>query len=137
PPRLGSPRRPRRLQTVNDTQGHAAGDTVLRAVAAVLAGEVRDGDLVARLGGDEFGVLLPGADTATASLVAQRMVEAIAALDGGAVTVSVGVASGAASSVSATWHAADSAMYVAKRAGGNRTTFTNRGPEPAARQEGR
>jgi diguanylate cyclase (GGDEF)-like protein len=122
---------------VNDTLGHAAGDTVLRAVAAVLAGEVRDGDLVARLGGDEFGVLLPGADTATASLVAQRMVEAIAALDGGAVTVSVGVASGAASSVSATWHAADSAMYVAKRAGGNRTTFTNRCPEPAARQEGR
>jgi len=108
------------FKQVNDTLGHAAGDTVLRAVAAVLAGEVRDGDLVARLGGDEFGVLLPGADTATASLVAHRMIEAIGALGDCPVTVSIGVASGAASGVSATWHAADSAMYVAKRAGGNR-----------------
>ena len=108
------------FKQVNDTLGHAAGDTVLRAVAAVLTGEVRDGDLVARLGGDEFGVLLPGVDTATASLVAHRMIEAIGALGDCPVTVSIGVASGAASGVSATWHAADSAMYVAKRAGGNR-----------------
>jgi diguanylate cyclase (GGDEF)-like protein len=108
------------FKQVNDTLGHAAGDTVLRAVAAVLAGEVRDGDLVARLGGDEFGVLLPGADTATASLVAHRMVKVIGALGDCPVTASIGVASGAASGVSATWHAADSAMYIAKRAGGNR-----------------
>jgi diguanylate cyclase (GGDEF)-like protein len=108
------------LKRVNDAHGHAAGDTVLRAVAGVLAGEVRDGDLVARVGGDEFGVLLPGADTGTANRVAQRMAEAIDALDDCAVTVSIGVASGATSGVIATWHAADSAMYVAKRAGGNR-----------------
>jgi len=107
------------FKRVNDNQGHAAGDAVLRAVAAALTGEVRDGDLVARLGGDEFGVLLPGADTATASLVAHRMVKAIGGLDDCVITVSIGVASGAASGVSATWHAADSAMYIAKRAGGN------------------
>jgi len=109
-----------KLKEVNDSHGHAAGDAALRAVAVVLAGEVRGGDLVARLGGDEFGVLLPGADADTAIRVAQRMVEAIDALDDCAVTVSIGVSSGAASGVSATWHAADSAMYVAKRAGGNR-----------------
>jgi diguanylate cyclase (GGDEF)-like protein len=85
----------------------------------VLAGEVRGGDLVARLGGDEFGVLLPGAGASAANLVAHRMVEVIGALDDGDVTVSIGVASGATSDALATWHAADSAMYFAKRAGGN------------------
>lgn len=91
---------------------------MLRAVAGVLAGEVRDGDLVARLGGDEFGVLLPGAGAGAANLVAHRMVEAIGALDN--VTVSIGVGVGATSGVLTTWRAADSAMYFAKRAGGNR-----------------
>jgi diguanylate cyclase (GGDEF)-like protein len=107
------------FKLVNDTWGHAEGDTVLRAVAGVLAGEVRSGDLVARLGGDEFGVLLPGAGASAANLVAHRMVEVIGALDDGDVTVSIGVASGATSDALATWHAADSAMYFAKRAGGN------------------
>ena len=108
------------FKRVNDNQGHAAGDAVLRAVASVLAAEVRDGDLVARLGGDEFGVLLPGAGAGAANLVAHRMVKAIGALDDCVITVSIGVASGATSSVLTIWNAADSAMYVAKRAGGNR-----------------
>jgi diguanylate cyclase (GGDEF)-like protein len=107
------------FKLVNDTRGHAEGDTVLRAVAEVLAGEVRGGDLVARLGGDEFGVLLPGAGASAANLVADRMVEVIGALEDGAVTVSIGVASGSTSEALTTWHAADSAMYFAKRAGGN------------------
>jgi len=107
------------FKRVNDTRGHAAGDSVLREVAGVLAAEVRDGDLVARLGGDEFVVLLPGAGTSAAYLVADRMASMIGALEGGAATVSIGVASGATSGVLTTLQAADSAMYVAKRAGGN------------------
>lgn len=109
------------FKLVNDTHGHAAGDAVLRSVATVLTGIVRDGDLIARLGGDEFGALLVGADANAAKAVAERMVEAIAALDDNAVTLSIGVASGAAIDVLALLREADSAMYVAKRAGGNRT----------------
>ena len=107
------------FKRVNDTRGHAAGDSVLRIVAGVLAAEVRTGDIVARLGGDEFGVLLPGAGPDAAYLVADRMAKTINAIEGGAVTVSIGVANGASSAVLDTLHAADSAMYVAKRAGGN------------------
>lgn len=108
-----------RFKAVNDALGHAAGDDVLRAVAAVLVKEIRDGDLVARLGGDEFGVLLPGAGEDVTHVVARRMVDAVDALDGRLITVSIGAASGPASGVLTTWHEADLAMYVAKRAGGN------------------
>ncbi len=47
-----------RLKPINDTFGHAAGDEVLKAVAAVLMRQVRASDVVGRLGGDEFGLLL-------------------------------------------------------------------------------
>jgi GGDEF domain-containing protein len=64
--------------------------------------------------------LLNGAGANAAKAVAQRMVAAIDAMPDCIVTVSIGIASGAAPEIRTLLSAADSAMYVAKRAGGNR-----------------
>ena len=62
-----------RLKRVNDLQGHAAGDELLKLTAQVLKGAFRTEDLVARIGGDEFAVILPG----TAINAAQEVIERI------------------------------------------------------------
>jgi diguanylate cyclase (GGDEF)-like protein len=64
------------LTGFNDSNGRAAGDAVLREVAAVIGETVRFVDTVARWGGDEFMVVAPGAKGTT---VARRIVEAVAA----------------------------------------------------------
>jgi len=108
-----------RLKALNDTLGHATGDATLRAVAGALAGEVRDDDVLARLGGDEFCALLVRSGIDGATGVAERIVEAVRDLHM-AVTVSIGVAAGPNRRVEETLRRADAAMYVAKRAGGDR-----------------
>jgi len=50
------------LKIVNDTQGHAAGDLLLKQAAAILRKAFRTEDVLARIGGDEFAVLMPGTD---------------------------------------------------------------------------
>src|SRR3954451_23905749 len=66
------------FKRVNDTQGHASGDAVLKDVAYVLRKELRAFDLVYRLGGEGVLVLLPGADLAQTEEVAETLREVVA-----------------------------------------------------------
>jgi len=115
------------FKPVNDTYGHAAGDDLLRVVAARLRANARTTDVVARLGGDEFCVV---SDTTTSIEAAEQMgARILAALSepvsvvGGTVriTASIGVTLGhAGESVDEAIRRADEAMYEAKRGGKGR-----------------
>jgi diguanylate cyclase (GGDEF)-like protein/hemerythrin-like metal-binding protein len=113
------------FKMINDTLGHDAGDMVLQLVTQCFQSCIRDCDTLARLGGDEFAVLLPELHSAaTAELVGQRMIDALARpLCLGTSTVSLGVSVGIAdyprhaNSADTLLVAADTALYRAKRAG--------------------
>ncbi len=108
------------FKPVNDTYGHAAGDTLLAQVATRVEGATRSGDLAARLGGDEFAVLVSGGD---AEAVAQRLVGSLSApfmIASNEVRIgaSVGLAyRRGASSASELVLQADTALYAAKEQG--------------------
>jgi len=106
------------LKQVNDAHGHAAGDAVLKEVAAVLRSHVRQEDLVTRWGGDEFVLLLPGLDHLGAISLARRIGGTLRSADGSAaIPVSMGSASFPADGLTAglLLAAADHSMYVDKR----------------------
>jgi diguanylate cyclase (GGDEF)-like protein len=102
---------------VNDTQGHAAGDAVLCAVAMVLGG-VRGEDSAFRLGGDEFAVLLVGATTDEAGRVMTRLARDVER-DAGSrgVSMSWGVAALPGVEPELLVERADAALYESKRRG--------------------
>jgi diguanylate cyclase (GGDEF)-like protein len=113
------------FKQLNDRHGHAAGDSVLAALAERLRRGTRSIDVVGRLGGEEMGVLLPGAGPTVAVMVAERIRRSVAAMhvpwvgdEALRLTVSVGAA---------TWDRvlgaeqllalADRALYAAKERG--------------------
>ncbi len=106
---------------VNDRDGHAAGDAVLRAVTTALGAAVRETDTVARLGGDEFAVLAAVAEEADATSLAERIREGIARVGRSVgVTASVGLTVvRAGDDDHEVLLRADQAMYRAKAAGGD------------------
>lgn len=116
------------FKRINDVHGHAAGDAVLRHLAAGLSAVFRGVDVVARLGGEEFVALLPGTTVEGAEAVASRLCRSIAAqcveVDGTPIpyTISVGVATMEAGvdGINSLLQRADTAMYAAKANGRNR-----------------
>jgi len=110
---------------VNDTDGHLAGDAVLRGVADVLTDVARTSDVACRLGGDEFAIVLPRTTQRQSMTVARRLLAAARAADslGSAhqrVTLSIGIGwLSDAVSVEELVAVADAALYRVKAAGGN------------------
>lgn len=118
----------------NDTQGHLAGDDVLKKVAGVLAETVRMGDTVYRYGGEEFLALLPEQSVEASRLVAERLRRGVERLgithearsNPSIITISAGVSStlssaDAGDSITSdeVLKAADEELYKAKEAGRN------------------
>jgi len=125
-----------RFKDINDGFGHPAGDAALRGVGALARDVGRGSDVMARIGGDEFAAVLPdtGADGALAYV--EQLRDAVTGLSdpgGRALTMSFGIVEAEAGEVSATAlvHAADQALYRAKRLGKNQSIVT-RGELPAA-----
>jgi two-component system cell cycle response regulator len=111
------------FKSVNDQEGHSAGDRVLLRIASILARGTRETDFVARIGGDEFAVLLPETPLPGARRFADAILEAIRADDSVLqVTASIGLASVPFSILSNSqmlFDAADQALYRAKKRGRN------------------
>ncbi|HEX9892789.1 MAG TPA: GGDEF domain-containing protein [Gemmatimonadales bacterium] len=115
------------FKEVNDRMGHAAGDVVLKRVAAACRDTLRRTDLVARLGGDEFAALLPETGAEAAQLVIgklQRVLSTAFASEGWTVTASFGVVTCAVApdAVDAVLDRADRLTYRSKSNGPNQVT---------------
>jgi len=110
------------FKPINDRYGHAAGDAVLKTVAATLTRHVRASDIVARLGGDEFVVLLWNVTAAAAAAKAASLETLIATapVHWGAATLAIGASAGVtpigtADAAADVLARADAAMYTRKR----------------------
>lgn len=117
------------LKRVNDQYGHEAGDAALRSVAAAIRSGLREIDLGARLGGDEFGVLAPRTNEESVRVLAERLRALVAkgvnGPTGRGTTISIGIASLVPSrderpTPASLMAAADEALYLGKREGGDR-----------------
>ncbi len=116
------------FKVVNDTCGHAAGDEMLRRLAALLLDQVRQRDTLARLGGDEFAVLMEHCGLQQAQRVATAILEVVQDFQFGweGYTFRVGVSIGLVSindniqNLTNLLRQADAACYMAKDLGRNR-----------------
>lgn len=126
------------FKRINDTQGHQAGDQVLKAMAATLTARIRATDVLARIGGEEFAILLPGMSLDHALQMAERLRGDIARLrtptEAGFVsfTISIGVTQvrDDESELTAALNRADKALYAAKSAGRNQVAEFTGTDEP-------
>lgn len=120
-----------RFKSVNDTYGHAFGDTILRKVSTICAAELRSVDMFGRLGGEEFGVFMPETAQAGAMEAAERLRKTIESTPIGNDALLINLtASFGVTELSDTdcvskdlLMRADKALYQAKDAGRNRVVF--------------
>jgi len=120
------------FKLVNDTHGHIAGDAVLRAVADCLGQELRQYDAIGRFGGEEFVAILCGVDELAAVGISERVrqqiqllqvttpIEEQPPLTGLSASIGISCYPEHGAELEDLLHAADSALYAAKRAGRNR-----------------
>jgi diguanylate cyclase (GGDEF)-like protein len=116
------------FKVVNDSCGHAAGDELLRQLAARLHERLRKRDTIARLGGDEFGLLLEDCPPEQAMRIATSLVQTVAdyrfnwqgKVFSLGVSIGLVVIDGTAGSAASVMSAADAACYQAKERGRNR-----------------
>lgn len=120
-----------RFKLVNDSLGHEAGDLMLREIAARLRQIVRESDTVARLGGDEFAIILEQVrDIDETALVAQKVIDALVEpiciygrdIHSGT-SIGITIHPFDDTDIEQLLKNADTAMYRAKEAGGNRYRF--------------
>ncbi len=116
------------FKSINDEFGHKAGDAVLKEIAEIIQGSLREVDMAARWGGEEFVAILPRCGKEDALHLAKRILKAVATHDfrsvpGLRVTISIGIAGVPAPSIDDSdklLDASDQAMYKAKKNGRNR-----------------
>ncbi len=127
------------FKEVNDRDGHAAGDRVLREFSAVVGGALRPTDVLSRWGGEEFLALLPEAGAVEALRTAERIRAVVEESRlphewDESITCSIGIASYPADALEAQAliERSDEAMYSAKQSGRNCVVVTNGPPAPGA-----
>ena len=118
------------FKNYNDTNGHLAGDQVLKTIAMIILHSARQTDIVARYGGEEFCAILINTGREGALAIAERVRKGVLEMQfpnenvqpNGDLTVSIGMAtySSSVSTVTDLIREADNALYQAKRAGRNR-----------------
>jgi hemerythrin len=115
------------FKVINDTYGHDAGDSVLRALSTQLLHAVRTDDVVCRLGGDEFLVICAGTPLEGAMKLAEKIRDEVSQLSvsagsgewRGSISVGVAARSESMKGIEELMKAADEGVYLAKRNGRN------------------
>lgn len=129
------------FKKINDTYGHMFGDRVICGISAALTAQVKGRDSVARLGGEEFAIVLPDTPIQGAFTLAEQIRKSIEQAkirrsakhkDVGGITLSIGIAD---CETNGDWRdalsRADTALYVSKKTGRNKTTVYDSGMEKA------
>jgi len=117
------------FKTVNDTLGHAVGDTVLKSVVTTIQAQIRSSDFLARLGGDEFAILLTDLDQQSAKAIVDRIQKSLIEkmqINHWDITFSIGVLTvlSMPESVDKLVSATDALMYEVKSKGKNAIQYS-------------